>query len=362
MAAIDSVGTAVTTHAAAPRARAAASEPAASEPVDSLASDPDAELSPPVNRERLVETFLRLVQVPGPTRNERQIADQLKREYSGLAESIKEDGAGALIGGNTGNLIINIKGNVPDAIPIMFSSHMDTVRLAVGVKPQINNGVITSDGTTALGGDDRAGQAEILEAIREVKENNLPHGDIQLVLTVAEEGGLLGSAELDPADLKGRFAFVMDVFKANHIYTQGRHLLAAPPDLVTPQMVNHAHTHVEDAVPTIPDNLNLTPEEKAILGFTSLAMERVGEKPEFFSLEFAGTDAIMLREKGISAISLGAGENNPHTRRESVEINDLVRSTRLVRSIIDLAARTKIPAAAAAVGGPIGAALAQTSA
>lgn len=241
----------------------------------------------------------------------------------------------------------------------MFACHMDTVPLAVGVKPKIENGIIRSDGTTALGGDNRAGCAEVLEAMREVFEQKLPHGPIQLVFTVAEEKGLWGAGELDPKQLKADYAFALDVFKPNQIYTQGRHLLAGP---ITEADLDRLHQERDKAPIEPPDWVRLTPNERKILDFTAETMQEIGFTPEFRKLEWGGTDAIALRQHGLNALSLGAGENNPHTRNEYVEVKDLVNATRLVKGLIAKAAAqgsaTAQAAAAAAIGGPVGAALA----
>ena len=49
------------------------------------------------------------------------------------------------------------------------------------------DGYVYSDGTTILGADDKAGLAAIIEAIKQIKESNLPHGQIQIIITVGEE-------------------------------------------------------------------------------------------------------------------------------------------------------------------------------
>ncbi|MBI3929097.1 MAG: M20/M25/M40 family metallo-hydrolase [Armatimonadetes bacterium] len=300
-----------------------------------------------------MDTFLRLVQVPGPSWEERPIADVIKQEVASLGFQAHEDDVAEEIGGNSGNLIVNIPGNTPGAPSLLFAAHMDTVPLAVGVRPVVRDGVIVTDGTTALGGDNRAGVSEILEAVREVKEHNLPHGDLQLLFTVAEEGGLVGARALDPGLIHSDFAYAVDVFKANQIYTQGQHLLIDPPELdLTPEGVARAKQAAEHAPVIPPEHLRLDQNEKRILDFTTGAMQDIGLVPEFRRIEWAGTDAIALRRKGINAISLGAGENRPHSTEERMEIQDLVNSTRLVRSLIARAA------ASAAVGGPAGAALA----
>ena len=92
----------------------------------------------------------------------------------------------------------------------MFSAHMDTVVPGENIKPQIRDGYIYSDGTTILGSDDKAGIAAILEAIRHIKENNIEHGDIELVFFIAEEGGLFGSKHLDYSLVQSKMAFILD--------------------------------------------------------------------------------------------------------------------------------------------------------
>ena len=43
-----------------------------------------------------------------------------------------------------------------------------------------------------------------------VKEDNIPHGNIQVIFTVAEEGGLTGSKNIDRKLLKADFGYVLD--------------------------------------------------------------------------------------------------------------------------------------------------------
>ena len=76
---------------------------------------------------------------------------------------------------------------------------MDTVTPGKGIKPTLgDDGWIRSDGTTILGADDKAGIAALLEGIRVIRENNIPHGQVQFVITVGEESGLVGARALDP--------------------------------------------------------------------------------------------------------------------------------------------------------------------
>jgi len=88
---------------------------------------------------------------------------------------------------------------------------MDTVTPGRGIQPRLDDdGYIRSDGTTILGSDDKAGLAAMLEAIRVLKEDGLPHGPIQFVITVGEEAGLVGARAMDPSRLRARYGFALD--------------------------------------------------------------------------------------------------------------------------------------------------------
>lgn len=162
-----------------------------------------------INKDRLLERFLDYVQIDSPTKEEREFAEYLMIEMEKLGIDVHMDDAGDKVGGNSGNLIGKLKGNT-DGDTILFSSHMDTVSPGKGIKPQIKDGVIYSDGTTILGGDDKAGIAAIMEAIETIKDKGLAHGDIEIVFSIYEEGGLYGAKNLDYSKLKAKHGFVMD--------------------------------------------------------------------------------------------------------------------------------------------------------
>src|SRR5690606_14637975 len=91
-----------------------------------------------------------------------------------------------------------------------FTSHMDTVTPGKKIKPFIRDGYIVSDGTTVLGSDDKAGLAAILEAVRIIIEEKIEHGLIQLVFTIGEETGLVGSKNIEHSLIKADYGFAID--------------------------------------------------------------------------------------------------------------------------------------------------------
>ncbi|ARF69565.1 hypothetical protein B7C51_19675 [Paenibacillus larvae subsp. pulvifaciens] len=165
-----------------------------------------------INQERLVKEFIELVQVDSVTKDERNICDVLKKKFGDLGLTAAEDNTAAKTGHGAGNLICTLPANGADkALPIFFTSHMDTVAPGKGIKPQIGeDGVIRSDGTTILGSDDKAGLAAMFESIRVLKEQKIPHGQIQFVITVGEESGLIGARAMQAGSIDAVFGFALD--------------------------------------------------------------------------------------------------------------------------------------------------------
>lgn len=163
-----------------------------------------------MNKERVLQEFFELVRIPCETKKERQIADLLKKRLADLGAEVYEDQVGEKIGGESGNVFGYFKGNVEGAPRLLLSAHMDCVYPCVGIEPVLEDGVIRSKGETVLGGDDKGGVVAVLEGIRVTKETNTPHGDIQVVFTVAEEGGVNGSKNMDAKDLKADFGYALD--------------------------------------------------------------------------------------------------------------------------------------------------------
>ncbi len=142
-----------------------------------------------------------------------------------------------------GLVFATIPGNVPGAPTIAFNAHVDTnpensgkdvdpqvIRnyaggdialpkdrskvIRVSENPDLNAAigktVITTDGTTLLGADDKAGLAVIVEAARILVENPaIPHGPVKIVFTCDEEIGR-GVQHLEPSQLGAVAAYTLD--------------------------------------------------------------------------------------------------------------------------------------------------------
>lgn len=163
-----------------------------------------------VYEDRLLNEFIELVKVDSETGDEAAISRVLKQKFTDLGLEVMDDESSEKTGHGAGNLICTLKGNKEGVEPIYFTSHMDTVVPGAGIEPTVKDGYVASDGTTILGSDDKAGLAAILETIRTLGEKSIAHGDIQFIITVGEESGLVGAKALDPKNIKASFGFAID--------------------------------------------------------------------------------------------------------------------------------------------------------
>jgi tripeptide aminopeptidase len=163
-----------------------------------------------INNERLLNEFLELVQIDSETKYETEIARVLKQKFTDLGVEVIEDDTTAVTGHGAGNLICTLNGTKEGVDTIYFTSHMDTVIPAKGVKPSIKDGYVVTDGTTILGADDKTGLAVMLEIIKVLKEQSIEHGTIQFIITVGEESGLVGAKALDRSLVKAKYGYALD--------------------------------------------------------------------------------------------------------------------------------------------------------
>lgn len=85
------------------------------------------------------------------------------------------------------------------------------------LKDQIGHDIITTDGTTLLGADNKAGLAEIMDAARFLVANpQIKHGTIKILFTPDEEIGR-GVDKVDLTKLGADFAYTMDGETAGYI-------------------------------------------------------------------------------------------------------------------------------------------------
>ena len=157
-----------------------------------------------VHEDRIVKIFSDLVTISSPSYKEHGVIDYIINFVKPYKVRVKKYPFQGSF-----NLLLLIDGKEKKQ-PILFSGHTDTVGPCEKVTPVITKDRISSDGTTILGSDDKAALAIFLEGIRILKENNIDHGPLEILLSCAEEVGLQGAKHFDYKELKSKYGFVFD--------------------------------------------------------------------------------------------------------------------------------------------------------
>ncbi len=165
--------------------------------------------------ESVEEKFLRYVRVDTPSDEDNfdnTPSTECQKNLAGmLCSELKALGLQAEVTENA-YVYSHIPANCKTQYSIGFIAHLDTVDKpsGVGVKPVVRGDIITSDGTTVLGADDKAGVAEIM-ALAEylVTHPEFRHGKIGIAFTPDEEIGH-GAKLFDVKKFGCDFAYTVD--------------------------------------------------------------------------------------------------------------------------------------------------------
>jgi tripeptide aminopeptidase len=204
-------------------------------------------LKPP--KETAMDRFLRYAKIDTQSAEDQNTVPSTKKQFdlaNLLAKELKEIGAQNVRVSEFGIVYATVPGNLTDnaSVPVIgFMAHMDTSPAVSGanvnpiihknyqggdivlpkdttqvitvagspvLKELIGDDIITADGTTLLGSDDKSGCAEIMTMIDTLMQNpQLKHGTLAIAFTPDEEVG----GGIEKFDVKGfgaKFAYTVD--------------------------------------------------------------------------------------------------------------------------------------------------------
>lgn len=238
---------------------------------------------------RLIE----LLNIPGESRNERNITMRLKQKLRGLADYQYTDRKGNLLG----------YVQCGDGPTILLSAHMDTYERIEEDREIIEEATILRSSKGILGADDRAGIAIILEVLSRVHQTNF-NGTIKFAFTVEEEIGLLGAKGIDTD-------FIEDVERAIVVDRRGTR------DIVT-------------------SSWGIIPFCNEDYGQLFEKAGQLAGMPDWKVTEGGSSDARVFAEMGIQSVNLSAGYGNEHTDGEFVDYRATYDTIRLLESVLNL--------------------------
>src|SRR5215213_3434757 len=327
-----------------------------------------------INQERIKNLLLELVQIDSVSREERDVAQRIKQYCEELGAEVFIDDAGSKVGGNTGNVIARFPGTIPTAEPIMMSAHMDTVVPGRGVKPVVEGDIIRTDGSTVLGGDDKSGCSVIIETIRCLQEQSIPHAPIDAVFSICEEVGLLGAKHLDMSKVRAKYGIVFDSDDPGFLFTKGPsanhfefkiHGLESHAGVAPEQGISAIRIAAEaiaamklgrideettanigviqggEATNIITNLVTReyyamdVPDDSRVVRLVVEAASRMGLDVKTLA-SGGGCDANIFNKRGIECANLGTGMRAIHTVKEWLDVKDMYASAEMTLEIMRL--------------------------
>lgn len=207
-----------------------------------------------IDQQRLLDRFLRYVRIDSTavtdvdrypsSDGQLQMGKLLVQELKDMGIDAQQD--------EHGIVLATVPGNVPGAPVVALNSHVDTspettgkdvqpnvieayngqdiplgqsgISITLAENPELKDLVgktlITTDGTTLLGGDDKAGVAIIMQVVATLLENpDISHGDVRILFTCDEEIGL-GVKHVDVDALQADVCYTLDGGGAGDIDTE----------------------------------------------------------------------------------------------------------------------------------------------
>ena len=149
--------------------------------------------------DRMINHFMEMVKIDSESGEEANFINYLFDEFKKIGGDPIKD--------SYGNLVVKFPAkNCEGREPILLSCHADTVQPGKGIEPVLSAGVIRSGGNTVLAADDKAGIAELFEAIQ-IADIYPP---LEIAISRQEEVGLFGVKNLDYSLLTATKGFLLD--------------------------------------------------------------------------------------------------------------------------------------------------------
>lgn len=158
-----------------------------------------------IDSARLLDTFLAILRVDSYYPNEDPVVDALRPKLEEAGVELQSDPHRNVIGFWPGTM------ERCNDDPILLCAHTDTVRPTPGMEPVVRDGSVHTDGSSVLGADDKAAVAAIVEAVEAISAEGISHPPVEVLFTVGEDVGHIGSKAFDISGVQSNMAFVPDV-------------------------------------------------------------------------------------------------------------------------------------------------------
>lgn len=235
---------------------------------------------------KMRKQLVKLLNIHGISSDETRVRKYLKPILEDMMDVVTVD--------SYGNLLAEKKVGNGEGATVLLSAHMDTVRGVLSDRKLVEkNGVYTSN-KGALGADDRAGIAIIMEVLRNIEMLSF-EGTVKVAFSREEEIGCVGSGKIDAN-------WYSDVDLAIVVDRKGNR------DIVT----GCYGAFCSDAV-----------------GYFFEDVSKM-QNMDWKAIEGGVSDAMTFAYAGINSVNLSAGYMNEHTSKEYVVFEDMKDTVRLI--------------------------------
>lgn len=240
---------------------------------------------------KMRKQFIKLLGIHAVSGNEKPVRDYLKPILGHLLDTVTID--------SYGNLLGEKKVGTGEGATVMLSAHMDTVKGVLKERNLVFNGDYISSDIGALGADDRAGIAIIMEVLRNINETRF-NGTIKVAFSREEEIGCVGSKQIDSK-------WYSDVDLAIVVDRRGNR------DIVTGCYGAFCCNEVGYFMEGVSASIGMN----------------------WRAVEGGISDAYTFSAKGINSINLSAGYYNEHTANECVSLSQMEETVLLINATLD---------------------------
>ncbi|MFZ7132373.1 MAG: M20/M25/M40 family metallo-hydrolase [Eubacteriales bacterium] len=157
---------------------------------------------------RLMETVIQLINIKSHPFKEKALASYLLQKIKALGYPCYVDKSKEKTGSDTGNVIVDMKGKSRQKIS--FCVHMDTVNIDFPPVYHITEDTIQSTGKTAIGIDNKAGIAILLEVLELYKDQKHLLENMNFIFTTCEEECFYGAKNIESHLLENSLIYVLD--------------------------------------------------------------------------------------------------------------------------------------------------------
>ena len=313
-----------------------------------------------VNKRKLLDSFIRMVRIDTTsnpekamletpsTNSQRIFAQKLKYKLRDLGvQDVNIENHNFVTG--------RIPSNVPEVNEkIALFAHMDTKPPGRNIRPiirrhydgknvylnsrtyinkrelqnHVGKTLITSDGETILGADDKAGIAEILEALRIYKEHpELKHPEIKIAFTPDEECSTQGITKFNIKKFGADAGYTIDGDALDIIdeeYVPEYQLIQEPFASFKKNIKFQIHKDKENA--KIEKRASKMHDiTQKLIENAKKGLRKSGFEP-FVEWDRGITDGSYLSMEGLPTANLGTGGHNGHLRTEYITLEDMGKS------------------------------------